>query len=86
VLLLDLDVEEGLKRNRTLDAGRSTARGTKTNRFETDSLEFHRRVRQGFLQLAKREPQRFEVLDARLPADELHERIKAAVAQRLGLK
>jgi dTMP kinase len=86
VLLLDLDVEEGLKRNRKLDAGRSTARTVKTNRFEAESLEFHRRVRQGFLELAKREPQRFEVLNARLPADELHERIKAVVAQKLGLK
>ena len=86
VLLLDLDVEEGLKRNRKLDAASSSAPESKANRFEVESLEFHRRVREGFLKLAEQEAERFEVLDATLPPDELHERIKKVVAERLDIR
>jgi dTMP kinase len=90
VLLLDLDVEEGLKRNRRLDAlqaqAPSAASGSKNNRFEVESLEFHRRVRAGFLELAKREPERFAVLDATLPPDKLEAQIRKVVAERLDLR
>ncbi len=85
VLLLDLDVAEGLKRNRKLDAGSARTEATKGNRFEAESLAFHQRVRDGFLQLAKREPDRFVVLDATLPPDELEAGIRKAIAEQLGL-
>lgn len=49
--LLDVETEKGLKR-----AGR-------TDRMEKKSLHFHRRVRQGFLELAKRYPKRIHVLE-----------------------
>ena len=61
-ILLDLDPEIGL--------GRAVARNTregKTNaegRFEAESLAFHGRVRQGFLDLAAHEPERIRVVDA----------------------
>jgi len=84
VLLLDLDVEEGLRRNRRLDATGSTGREAKRNRIEVESLEFHRRVRNGFLALARREPKRFAVLDASLPPDKLETEIRKVVAERLG--
>jgi dTMP kinase len=80
VLLLDLDVEEGLRRNRKLDAGSSSTSRSKENRFEVESLDFHKRVRAGFLELAKREPKRFAVLDAMRPADALEADIRDAVA------
>jgi len=85
VLLLDLDVAEGLKRNWKLDAGSARTEATKGNRFEAESLAFHQRVRDGFLQLAKREPDRFVVLDATLPPDELEAGIRKAIAEQLGL-
>jgi dTMP kinase len=85
VLLLDLDVETGLQRNRKLDkAGTGTA-ASKTNRFEAESLAFHQRVREGFLYLAEREPDRFAVVDATVPPDELEATIKKIVTERLGL-
>jgi dTMP kinase len=83
VLLLDLPVEEGLKRNRMLDGDLPSSAGSKNNRFEAESLEFHRRVRHGFLALAKREPKRFAVLDASLPPDTLESAIRKVVAERL---
>jgi dTMP kinase len=53
--LLDLDVEEGLRRNR---------RAQKEDRFEMETIEFHTRVRKGFLQIASEDPDRIKVLDA----------------------
>jgi len=87
VIVLDLDVEEGLRRNRKLDAARARSTGeAKSNRFEVESLEFHRRVREGFLELAKREPKRFAVLDATLEPEALHAAVKRVVAERLELE
>lgn len=79
--LLDLSPSLGLARTR--------ARGSRDeshkhgDRFEQETLEFHERVRRGFLEQARAEPQRIVVLDATLPAVELHEQIKSVVAQRL---
>ncbi|MFN8510868.1 MAG: dTMP kinase [Deinococcaceae bacterium] len=54
-LLLDIDCEEGLKR--------VASRGQK-DRFERADIGFHKRVRAGFLELARLEPERIRVLDA----------------------
>jgi dTMP kinase len=62
-LLLDLDPKRGLER--------SLQRVTSESRYEDLSLEFHERVRQGFLKLAAKEPQRYGVLDGALPAESL---------------
>ena len=52
--------------------------------FEVEPLEFHRRVRQGYLQMAEREPQRWVVLDATRPREELSNAIWEEVQSRLG--
>ena len=67
VILLDLDPEIGLARAR---AQQSTDPGRWT-RFESDTLEFHRRIRAGFLELAKASPDRFLVLDAAQAPEEV---------------
>jgi dTMP kinase len=54
-ILLDLDVETGLKRNRRIN---------KTDRLELEDVEFHKRVRKGYHNLAAKEPERIKVLDA----------------------
>lgn len=64
--LLDIDPEIGLKR--------AAIRG-QPDRLEKADLAFHQRVREGFLQLAKAEPERFVVLDALKSPDELSELI-----------
>jgi thymidylate kinase (EC 2.7.4.9) len=72
-VLLDLDPALGLQR---------AARRGQPDRLEQADLTFHRRVRQGFLDLAHAEPQRFLVLDATRPEDELEAEIWAAVSER----
>jgi dTMP kinase len=69
-VLLDLPPEVGLARAR----GRAVA-----DRLESESLEFHQRVRQTFLALAEAEPDRYLVIDARLTPDETAARIRQRV-------
>ncbi len=56
IILLDSPPEEGLARKRRL-----------RDRFELEGLAFHRRVRQGYLEMAAAEPDRWLVIDAMLP-------------------
>ncbi|MEW6600223.1 MAG: dTMP kinase [Nitrospirota bacterium] len=60
--LLDLDVEEGLRRNRE---------ALKTDRFEQETVDFHNLVRQGFHQIAREEPERVKVVDASKSREEV---------------
>ncbi|WP_304051166.1 dTMP kinase [Jatrophihabitans endophyticus] len=74
-VLLDLDPAVGL--------ARAVAR-SQPDRLESASVEFHRAVRERFLALAAAEPQRYLVLDATLPEDDLGARIREAVARLTG--
>lgn len=56
-----------------------------TDRFEREDDAFFRRVMNGFDQLAEREPDRWLVIDARPPKDELELTIRQAVCERLEL-
>ncbi len=60
--LLDIDPEQGLRRAlaRNIEAGATVNEG----RFEAEHLDFHKRVRQGYLALANAHPRRFRVVDA----------------------
>lgn len=73
-VLLDLDPEEGLRR---------TAANGQLDRLERADLRFHRKVRQGFLELAKAEPDRFLVVDATQSPEWIHEFVLAAVTGTL---
>ena len=94
-LLLDIDVEIGLERARA-ETGRGAlahaggqsprpgAPGTGSgDRMEQELLAFHRRVREGFLSLAKNEPQRIKVIDARGSVAAVQGEIRQVVAQVL---
>lgn len=61
VVLLDLDVERGLSRKG----------GGSHDRFEKEALEFHRRVREGYLKLAAAEQERWLAIDGSLPKAEI---------------
>ncbi|WP_242498419.1 dTMP kinase [Nocardioides ganghwensis] len=71
-VVLDLEPEAGL--------GRFDGR----DRIEGQSLEFHQRVRQGFLDLAAADPDHYVVLDARAPIAEIAAAIRARVEPMLG--
>ena len=69
--LLDLPVEEGLRRAFKRIEGQSV----KEDRFEKEALNFHQRVREGYLLLARREPQRIVILDGMKDEQTLHQEI-----------
>lgn len=72
--LLDIDVETGLQRR---------AKGGKWNRLDAYDLEFHRRARAGYHLLVSAEPQRWMVIDANQPPDQMQAQIRQAVLARL---
>lgn len=74
-MLLDLDPAVGRTR---LDASR-----TRYDRLEAEQLDFHTRVRDAYLELAAAEPERFLVLDATRPVDELQQSIRDRVSDLL---
>lgn len=73
-LLLDLPVEEGLRRREA---------GGNWNRLDAYDLDFHRRVRQGYLKLAAEAPDRWVILSAEQSFDALQLEIQSAVMARL---
>lgn len=75
-LILDLPAEVGLQR--------AEARGGAA-RFESKGLAFHERLRAGYLEIARQEPERCVVIDANAPLDAVTAAISDVVAQRLGL-
>ncbi|MBQ9336287.1 MAG: dTMP kinase [Lentisphaeria bacterium] len=75
-LVLDLDPELGIERSRRRAA-------LETDRFDSEKMKFHRDVRQAFLDLAGRNPDRFRVIDASRSPEEVHHQIMEAVHERL---
>ena len=78
-LVLDLPIETGLERTRARVKGTTRA----PDRFEGEALEFHRRVREGFLAIARAEPDRVLVIDATRPLEVVHQDILNAVTRLL---
>ncbi len=69
-LLLDINVETGLRRNRGAN---------KVDRMELEDISFHEKVRAGYLDLARREPKRIKVIDASRGIEETTAKIIEAV-------
>jgi len=76
-LILDLDAKLGLQRALT--------RGNEENRFEKFGADFHERLRQSFLDIARRNPDRCRVIDAGGTEDQVAEAIWAAISRRFDL-
>ena len=74
--LLDVSPEDGFARIR--------GRGIGPDRIESESLRFHRMVREGYLRLHQRDPGRILRIDGSLPADDVFLRIREAVSARFG--
>lgn len=77
-VLLDLDVEIGLTRS-----SQRRSHGGEWNRLDAYELEFHQRVRQGYLDLVKAEPQRWVVVDAALSWQEVQTTLQQVISKRL---
>lgn len=69
-IVLDVDVETSQKRV-----------GNEKDRMESAGVEFFQKVRQGFLEIAKQEPQRVRVVDSTQSIEEIHKQILELVAR-----
>lgn len=79
VVYLDIPVSEGLHRKRHAHE----TEDKEWNRLDQEPLDFHQRVRQGYLHLAEKEPERWLILDARRPVEAIQQEIRQAVLSRL---
>jgi dTMP kinase len=74
ILLLDLPVQDGLIRRR--EEG-------DWNRLDAYEVEFHQRVREGYLSMAADDPSRWLIVDAAAPMDEIQAELQSLVFHRL---
>lgn len=75
VVLLDLDPDQGLLRNRRC----AELQGESQDAFEEEELAFHARLRDGFLEMARHRPEPFLVIDAAKGVEQVFLEAKAAV-------
>jgi dTMP kinase len=80
--LFDCPVDVGLARAALRGAQTQDGR-PREDRFEREKLEFHEKVRQGFLELARAEPKRFRVIDASRPVPDVANQIRAIIDREL---
>lgn len=74
-ILLDLDVEVGLKRK--------TQNEVEWNRMDAYTVEFHRRVRAGYLEMVKSEPKRWVVVNSEQAWDSVQAELRLVVLEKL---
>jgi dTMP kinase len=80
-LLFDLPPEEGLARAwRQIHNG---DRSGKETRFEKETVDFHRKVRQGYLELAQSAPDRFQVIDAAQDEESVRQQVISVLMQHV---
>jgi len=74
-LLLDVDINEGL--NRKIKGG------SEWNRLDAQQVEFHCRVRKGYLEMAQAEPDRWQIIDAANDPLTVQQDIRAVILKKL---
>lgn len=79
--LLDLDPETGL--NRTFKDVKNGMRSADQMRFENEKIEFHHRIRKGYLKIAESDPKRIKIIDANQNINDVTEQILLHLQQLL---
>jgi dTMP kinase len=82
-ILMDSEVDRSVKRARRRNQAAVDGDHPDENRFEQESYTFFSRVRDGFIAIANREPQRVAMVDARRPVEVVHPEIVQVVRLRL---
>lgn len=77
-ILLDVDVEVGLQRKLGCQG--------EWNRLDAYAVAFHRKVRQGYLEMAGRQPDRWVVIDAGQPLEIVQQHLRQTILSRLASK
>lgn len=78
-IYLDIEAEKGLKKARSIKKDFSKA----CDRLEAEALAFHKRVRKGYLALAKQEPRRIKIIRTRNTIARTHKEVVKAVMNQL---
>lgn len=79
IILLDIEPELGLRRKM------SSRPGSKYDRFDTREIAFHRKVREGYLEMARSEPDRWFIVGAGKSRQDVREAIWDRVSRFMGL-
>jgi len=77
-ILLDLDIEVGLKRK--------TQNEVEWNRMDAYTVEFHKRVRAGYLEMVKAEPQRWVVVNSDQAWESVQAELRRVILEKLDKK
>ena len=81
-ILLDLPVDVGLKRARERNQADAASAAS---RFEEEDLEFHRRVREGYLAIAAGDRNRVKIIPADQPVEKVARQVQSVVSRALKL-
>jgi len=73
-VLLDVDIEEGLRRKK---------KDNEWNRLDAYTVEFHQRVRAGYLEMVKAEPKRWRVVNAGQTWDDVQKELRKVIEEKL---
>lgn len=82
-ILMDSDVAASVDRARRRNRARSTGDAADENRFESENRAFFTRVHTAYLEIAKREPERVKLINARGTPDQTQKKIFEMVSARL---
>ena len=78
-LLFDVSIEESTIRTTRRSSAKNPAARSARDRLDIENAEFHTRVRDAYLQLANREPERIKVIDTSGAVDQTHQRVKQII-------
>jgi len=83
-LLFDLPVEIGLQR--ATDRNKSLKEPSSIDRFERENIDFHRRIREGYLNILRNDPQRFRLIDANQDVNAIQEEVRRHISDFINLQ
>jgi len=83
-LLFDLPVEIGLQR--ATERNNCLKESSSIDRFERENMDFHRRIREGYLNILKNEPNRFRLIDATRDVDTIQEEVRRYIVDFINLQ
>jgi dTMP kinase len=83
-LLFDLPVEIGLQRAN--DRNNRLKEPSSADRFERENMDFHKRIREGYLNILKSEPDRFRLIDATRDVDTIQKQVRRQIIDFINLQ
>jgi dTMP kinase len=78
-----LPVEIGLQR--ATERNNLLKEPSSTDRFERENMDFHRRIREGYLNILKNEPDRFRLIDASRDVDTIQKEVRRHIIDFINL-